>query len=94
MLREFQSSTEAMHDAGVLLGSIPLQRSHAATTVGVRRGEMQLTDGPIAEIKEQRGGYYILHCDDLDSALKRAATIPSAKYGSIEVRPVMIVSLP
>ena len=52
---------------------------------------MQLSDGPFAEIKEQLGGYYILDCEDLDTALRYAAAIPSAKYGSVEVRPLMVM---
>ncbi len=91
MLREFQTSTQAMADAGVLVDSSPLQPPQSATTVRVRNGETQLSDGPFAEIKEMLGGYYILECDDLDAAVKWAATIPSAKYGSIEVRPAMIM---
>jgi hypothetical protein len=91
MLGEFQSSTEAMAGAGVLVDSSPLQPPQSATTVRVRNGQMQLSDGPFAEIKEQLGGYYVLDCDDLDSAVKWASTIPSAKYGSIEVRPLMVM---
>ena len=91
MLGEFQSATAAMADAGVLVDSGPLQPPQAATTVRVRDGEIQLSDGPFAEIKEQLGGYYILDCEDLDSALRYAAMIPSAKYGSVEVRPVMVM---
>jgi hypothetical protein len=89
MLEEFQSSTQAMAAAGVLVDSSPLQPPQTATTVRMRDGGMQLSDGPFAEIKEQLGGYYVLDCDDLDSAVTWAATIPSAKYGSIEVRPLM-----
>jgi len=76
MLGEFQSATAAMADAGILVD---------------RDGETQLSDGPFAEIKEQLGGYYILDCEDLDTALRYAAMIPSAKYGSVEVRPVMVM---
>jgi hypothetical protein len=94
MLGEFQSATAAMAQAGVLVDSSPLQQPQTATTVRVRRGEMELSDGPFAEIKEQLGGYYILDCDDLDSALRYAATIPSAKYGSVEVRPLMVMGSP
>ena len=94
MLGEFQSATAAMAEAGVLLDSGPLQPPQAATTVRVRNGETQLSDGPFAEIKEQLGGYYILDCADLDTALRYAATIPSAKYGSVEVRPLMVMGLP
>jgi hypothetical protein len=91
MLGEFQSATAAMADAGVLVDSSPLQPPQTATTVRVRNGEAQLSDGPFAEIKEQLGGYYILDCEDLDTALRYAAAIPSAKYGSVEVRPLMVM---
>jgi hypothetical protein len=91
MLDEFQSSTQAMADSGVLVDSSPLQPVQSATTVRVRDGNPELSDGPFAEIKEQLGGYYILDCDDLDTAVRWAATIPSAKYGSVEVRPLMVM---
>jgi hypothetical protein len=58
-----------------------------ATTVRVRNGKTLITDGPFAETHEQLGGYYLLDCKDLDEAIGWAAMIPSAKYGSIEVRP-------
>jgi hypothetical protein len=88
MLADYQSATEAMAAAGVLVDSGPLQPEAAATTVSVRDGEMLVTDGPFAELKEQIGGYYVLECDDLDVALRWAATIPAAKYGAVELRPV------
>jgi hypothetical protein len=91
MLGEFRSATTAMAEAGILVDSGPLQPPQSATTVRVRDGETQLSDGPFAEIKEQLGGYYILDCEDLDMALRYAAMIPSAKYGSVEVRPVMVM---
>jgi hypothetical protein len=91
MLGEFQSATEAMDDAGILVDSSPLQPPQTATTVRVRDGETLLSDGPFAEIKEQLGGYYVMECEDLDTALRYAAMIPSAKYGSVEVRPVMVM---
>jgi hypothetical protein len=91
MLDEFQYVTVAMADAGILVDSGPLQLPQAATTIRVRDGETQLSDGPFAEIKEQLGGYYILDCEDLDTALRYAAMIPSARYGSVEVRPLMVM---
>jgi hypothetical protein len=91
MLDDFQSATAAMAHAGVLVDSSPLQPPQTATTVRVRDGEMFLSDGPFAEIKEQLGGYYILDCEDLDTALRYAAMIPSARYGSVEVRPAMVM---
>ena len=91
MLGEFQSATAAMTEAGVLVDSSPLQPPETATTVRVRGGETQLSDGPFAEITEQLGGYYVLDCPDVDSAVRYAAMIPSAKYGSVEVRPLMVM---
>jgi hypothetical protein len=62
-----------------------------ATTIRIRDGKTLLTDGPYAETKEVMGGYYVLDCADLDEALEYAAQIPDAKYGAVEVRPVMLV---
>jgi hypothetical protein len=91
MLREYRAATQEMAGAGVLVDSGPLQPVTSATTVRIRDGELQLTDGPFAEIKEMLGGYYVLECADLDEAVRWAAKIPAAKYGSIEVRPLMLM---
>jgi hypothetical protein len=80
---------EAARAAGVFDGGEGLQGTAAATTVRVRDGERLLTDGPFAETKEYLGGFYSLECKDLDEALEWAARIPEAKFGSIEVRPVL-----
>jgi hypothetical protein len=71
------------------LGSNALMPIATATTVRVRDGKAETTDGPFAETKEQLGGYYLLDCKDLDEAIEHAAKIPSAKMGSIEIRPIM-----
>jgi hypothetical protein len=63
---------------------------YESATLRVRDGRPLVTDGPFAELKEQIGGYYVLDCADLDEALRRAATIPAARYGAIEVRPLMV----
>jgi hypothetical protein len=55
----------------------------------VRQGKVGTTDGPFAETKEQLGGYYLLKARDLNEAIQRAARIPGARFGSVEVRPVM-----
>ena len=73
---------------GVLLSNNGLASVTGATTVRVRDGKTLTTDGPFAETHEQLGGYYLFDCKDLDEAIGWAAKIPSAKYGSIEVRPV------
>src|SRR6201996_9681915 len=80
---------EAAREAGVFAGGDGLQPAATATTVRVRDGERLLTDGPFAETKEQLGGFYALECKDLDEALAWAAKIPEAKFGAVEVRPVI-----
>lgn len=66
-----------------------LQPTSAAKTVRVRRGRVTNTDGPFAETPEQLGGYYLVEASDIDEAMKLAARIPGARFGSVEVRPVM-----
>ena len=83
---------DSLREAGVLVANSPLHPVASATTVRVREGEAEFTDGPFATTKEVLGGYYILDCEDLDEALKAAARLPMAEYGSIEVRPLMEMS--
>jgi hypothetical protein len=80
--------TKDLADAGLLVSNSGLQGTEAATTVRVRDGETQITDGPFAETKEYLAGYFLIEAEDLDTALKWAARIPSSNYGSTEVRPV------
>ncbi len=89
MLADYGSATQAMQAAGVLVDSSPLQPVSTATTVRVRAGQPQVTDGPFAEIREMLGGYYLIDCADLDEALRWAGTVPAARFGSVEVRPLM-----
>lgn len=78
--------------ASQILGGNALKPSSTATTVRVRDGKRITTDGPFAETKEQLGGYYLVEATDLDQALAIAEKIPGARFGSIEVRPLMIFS--
>jgi hypothetical protein len=75
--------------AKAIQGGNALQPTTAATTVRVRDGKRLTSDGPFAETKEQLGGYYLVEARDLDEALAMAAKIPAARFGSIEVRPIM-----
>lgn len=90
LMAQYQVFDKQVEAAGILLGGNALEGVSTATSVRVRRGQSEITDGPFAETKEQLGGYYLLECKDLDEALEWAAKIPSARYGTIEVRPVMI----
>ena len=79
---------DEMKAAGVLVSNNGLSPVANATTVRVREGKALITDGPFAETHEQLGGFFLLDCKDLDEALRWAAKIPSAAFGSIEVRPL------
>ena len=75
---------------GLKVDGLELDDPSRARTIRVRNGETLVTDGPYAETKEQLGGYYIFDVDSIDEAVKWAAKIPSAQWGSIEVRPVVV----
>jgi hypothetical protein len=77
-----------LKDAGLYVDNRGLAGAEAATTVRVRDEETQITDGPFAETKELLAGYFLIDAPDLDTALEYAAKVPSARYGSVEVRPI------
>jgi hypothetical protein len=79
---------EEVLKSGTLLAAEPLHAIDTATTVRVRHGEVLITDGPFAETKELLAGFYLIEARDLNEALRIAAGIPPARYGSVEVRPV------
>ncbi len=85
----YMKFTEDVAQKNLMRGSNALDGVSTATTVRVRTGKTETTDGPFAETKEQLGGYYLLDCKDLDEAIQYAAKIPSAKLGSVEVRPII-----
>jgi hypothetical protein len=78
--------------AKAIRGGNALQPTATAKTVRVRNGKPQVIDGPFAETKEQLGGYYLVEANDPDEAIAIAAKIPWARFGSIEVRPIMTFS--
>jgi hypothetical protein len=84
--------TESLRRDGLLVANAPLHPAASATTVRVRDGDVELTDGPFAVTKEVLAGYYVLRCADLDEALHHAARMPLARHGSVEVRPIMDLS--
>jgi hypothetical protein len=88
-LPRWNEYTQSLQEAGIMRAGDALHGADSATTVRVRDGETQVTDGPFAETKETLGGYYLIECPDLDTALKHAARMPNISYGSVEVRPVV-----
>jgi hypothetical protein len=79
----------SLQEAKVLVKNGPLHSVATATTVRVRGDETELTDGPFAVTKEVLCGYYVLDCADLDQAVGHASRLPWARYGSVEVRPIV-----
>ena len=86
---EYFAFTEGIRKSGHYVGGEALQPVQTATTVRLRNGKVSTTDGPFAETKEQLGGYYLINARDLNDAIQVASKIPSARLGSIEVRPIM-----
>ena len=86
---EYFAYTGSIKGSGHLLGGNSLQPTRTATTERVRDGKVSSTDGPFAETHEQLGGYYLIEARDLNDAIQVASRIPSARMGSIEVRPIM-----
>ena len=89
ILKEYGDFTQSIAGSGHLRGGNELDRISKAKTVRVRAGKRTVTDGPFAETKEQLGGYYLVEAKDFDEAIALAARIPSARWGSIEVRPII-----
>ena len=92
MMGEYYAYTEGVKKSGHYLGGEALQPVATASTVRVRNGKLSTTDGPFAETKEQLGGFYLIEAKDLNEAIQVGSRIPGAKYGSIEVRPVLDLS--
>jgi hypothetical protein len=84
----------ALRASGHFLGGAQLQPTGTATSVQVRNGKRLVTDGPFAETREQLGGYFLIEANDLDAAIAIAARVPSARFGTVEVRPLVESPVP
>ena len=92
MMGDYGAFTQSIIQSGNFKAGDGLQPTSTATTVRVRDGKTLTTDGPFAETREQLGGYYLVEAKDLDEAVGIAAKVPTAKHGSIEVRPIWAMS--
>ena len=90
MMQDYGAFTQGIIQSGNFKAGDGLQPVSTATTVRVRDGKPIVTDGPFAETREAVMGYYLVEAKDLDEATAMAARIPSAKFGSIEIRPVLV----
>ena len=88
LMGEYFRFTDDIRGSGHYLAGESLQPVSTATTVRVRGGRTATTDGPFAETREQLGGFYLIDARDLNDAIQVASRIPSARFGSIEVRPI------
>jgi hypothetical protein len=89
IMGEYFQFTDDIRKNGKYVAAEALQPTASATTVRVRNGKVSTTDGPFMETKEQLGGFYLIEATDLNDAIQVASRIPSARHGSIEIRPVM-----
>jgi len=94
ILKEYSAFTQSIAKCGHLRGGNELNSTKTASTMRVRDGQHLVSDGPFAETKEQLGGYYLVEAKDQDEALSIAARIPSARFGCIEVRPIIPHDIP
>ena len=90
MFGEYGVFTSSIKETKHFVSGDALQPTNTATTVRVRDGKTVKTHGPFAETREQLGGYYLIEAKDLDEACAIAGRIPSARIGSIEVRPILV----
>ena len=90
MMQGYNAFTAFLKEKGAFKGGDGLQPIETATSVRLRGGKVEIMDGPFAETKEHLGGYYLIEVPDLDTAMKYAAMIPAASYGTVELRPVMV----
>ncbi|HKD66530.1 MAG TPA: YciI family protein [Candidatus Binataceae bacterium] len=88
LMKDYMAFTQDIVKSGKFKAGDRLEPTTTATTVRVRDNKTLTTDGPFAETREQLGGYYLVEAKDLDEAIAIAARIPSARHGSVEVRPV------
>lgn len=89
MMKGYGAFSALLKSDGVLLGGEGLQGIETATSLRVRGGKVETMDGPFAETREHLGGYYVIDVPDLDTALRYAAKVPAALYGTVEIRPLM-----
>jgi hypothetical protein len=94
LMDETSAYCETLEKSGHLILAEPLESVQTAMTVRVRNGKVSVTDGPFAETKEQVGGFFLINARDLNEAIQVASKFPSARLGSLEVRPVRELDRP
>ncbi len=88
---EYMALSRSLQESGYYRAGEGLEATSTATTVRVRGGQLQTTDGPFAETREQLGGFYLIDAPNLDEAIAIAARIPGARTGSVEIRPALVM---
>lgn len=85
----YHAYSQALAEAGVIVGGAALHPSSTGTTVRLHEGHRKVQDGPFADTKEQLGGFFLIDVPDLDTALDWAARCPAASSCGVEVRPIL-----
>ncbi len=89
LMGAYAEAGKVFKERGLFRAGEALQHTNTATSVRVRDGKAETMDGPFAETKERLGGFYLLDCKDLDEAIEMAALIPTAAFGTVELRPIL-----
>jgi hypothetical protein len=84
---DYAAFNEALTKAGGRAG-VRLRPAAAATSVRVRDGKTEVIDGPYADTKEKLAGYFMIDVGSAEDAVAWAQRCPSARYGTVEVRPI------
>jgi hypothetical protein len=94
IMGEYRQLVAELRASGHMKDGAQLQPTSTATSVQIRNGKRLVTDGPFAETREQLGGFFLIEAKDLDEAIGIAARVPSARFGTIEVRPLVEAPVP
>ena len=94
VMEEYNAYSQMLRDKGAYVAGEALQPVTTATSIRVRDGQTMTTDGPFAETKEALGGFYLIEAKDLDEALELGGKCPGARFGTIEVRPIVDFDAP
>jgi hypothetical protein len=88
-LRVYAALRDDLIAAGELIVSEALADPSLGKRISVSEGQIMTTDGPFAEVKEELAGFFLIECESMERAIERAARVPEAEFGLVQVRPIL-----
>jgi hypothetical protein len=86
---EWFSVDKEIKDSGTFVYADGFHAVGAGRTLTRRDGAVVVKDGVAAQSGPVVAGFIVVDVEDMDAALAWAERIPTARYGSIDVRPVV-----